>query len=393
MKKRRVKKLAVFISIFIVIGIITGAYYLVKNIKLPQDQKEKPQELTKDEDDISINKLSLLMVGDVLIHSSLYKEAMVSAGKTPAESKYDFAYMFKEVKDRLKGYDLKFYNQESIIGGKSLGMSSYPMFNSPDEIGDVMLDMGFNLVALANNHTMDKGEKGVLYSSNYWASKKDVVVAGSYSSEEDRLKSRIGEMNGIKYALLSYTTVTNGLTPPKGKEYLSNIYKPELVKADIERIKDQVDLVIVSMHWGVEYVNTPNQEQKTIANYLSTLGVDIVIGHHPHVIQPIELINETLVFYSLGNFLSGQDKPDRLVGMIGSLDVTITEKDGIKTKQISNINSELVYTYHRGFTNYKIIPFSKLTNEIFSGYTNYYDKYQKILTSMNDTVSVTKLGE
>lgn len=387
MKRRRIKKGAVILALLILISLLVGSLYLFKNI-FTKSEEETPVELDKNEEEkVKIKSLSLVMVGDVLIHSSLYTDAKA------ANNTYDFAYMFENVKPLFDNYDLKFYNQESIIGGKALGLSSYPRFNSPEEIGDTMVDMGFNLVALANNHTLDKGEQGVINSSNYWKTKSNVITAGSYASEEDRLKDPIGEKNGIKYALLSYTTVTNGLKAPAGKEYLSNVYNEEKVKSDIERIKDKVDIILVSMHWGVEYTNTPNTEQKTIAKYLASLGVDIVIGHHPHVIQPVELIDNTLVFYSLGNFISGQDTNDRLTGMVASLDITVTEENGVKTKQISNVNAELVYTYHQGFSNYKLYPYTALTTNIFPHYQSYYDKYVNIITSLNDSITVTKIGE
>jgi poly-gamma-glutamate synthesis protein (capsule biosynthesis protein) len=387
MKRRRIKKGAVILALLILISLLVGSLYLFKNI-FTKSEEETPVELDKNEEEkVKIKSLSLVMVGDVLIHSSLYTDAKA------ANNTYDFAYMFENVKPLFDNYDLKFYNQESIIGGKALGLSSYPRFNSPEEIGDTMVDMGFNLVALANNHTLDKGEQGVINSSNYWKTKSNVITAGSYASEEDRLKDPIGEKNGIKYALLSYTTVTNGLKAPAGKEYLSNVYNEEKVKSDIERIKDKVDIILVSMHWGVEYTNTPNTEQKTIAKYLASLGVDIVIGHHPHVIQPVELIDNTLVFYSLGNFISGQDTNDRLTGMVASLDITVTEENGVKTKQISNVNAELVYTYHQRFSNYKLYPYTALTTNIFPSYQSYYDKYVNIITSLNDSITVTKIGE
>jgi poly-gamma-glutamate synthesis protein (capsule biosynthesis protein) len=147
------------------------------------------------------------------------------------------------------------------------------------------------------------------------------------------------------------------------------------------------------MHWGDEYTNKPNNDQKEIANYLASLGVDIVIGHHPHVIQPVELIDNTLVFYSLGNFLSGQDTSDKLTGMIGSLRMTITNENGEKTKEFSNVKAELFYTSHYRYANFKIYPYTELTKDIFSNYQSYYEKYYNIITSLYDGITITKIGE
>ena len=313
-----------------------------------------------------ISKISMITAGDVLIHDAVYKDAYVS------DKTYDFTKMFLSIKELVKDYDLKFYNQETIIGGKGLGLSTYPRFNSPEEIADAMLEMGFNMVSLANNHTLDKGEKGVLNSFEYWNS-KDVMVAGSYNSKESRDKLNIQQINGIKYTLLAYTTGTNGLTT--SKDYLVNIYDEQQVKEDIERVKPYTDVIIVSMHWGVEYSNTPSKEQKQIAEYLSSLGVNVIIGTHPHVIQPIEFINDTLVIYSLGNFISAQIGIDRLMGMMVSYDI-VKEDDIIK---IENVKAELIYTYYKNFRKYYVYPFSELNDNILPNYINHYDKYSKII--------------
>ena len=177
------------------------------------------------------NRLTMITAGDALIHSSVYQDAFISGDS------YDFTKMLPSIKNLIADYDLKYYNQETIIGGKDLGVSTYPCFNSPDEIADAMLDAGFNMVSLANNHTMDRGEKAVLYSTQQYWPTKEALVAGSYDSFENRDKIQVREMNGIRYTLLSYTTTTNGLTPAYGKEYLMNVYDDEKVKADIERVR------------------------------------------------------------------------------------------------------------------------------------------------------------
>ena len=172
-------------------------------------------------------ELSLVMVGDALIHGSVYKDAYQNGT-------YDFRPMLSLVKPITESFDLAYYNQETILGGTVLGLSSYPRFNSPYEVGDAFLDAGFDLTSLATNHTLDKGEQGVLNSLAYWHD-KNMITAGQYSSLEDRNQKRIYEKNGIKFAFFSYTTVTNGLLPPSGKEYLTNIYSYEKAKKDIEQ--------------------------------------------------------------------------------------------------------------------------------------------------------------
>ena len=297
--------------------------------------------------------------------------------------------MFKHIKEITKNYDLAYYNQETILGGVELGLSTYPLFNSPYEVGDAFLDAGFNIVSLATNHTIDKGERGVLKSREYWNQKENVIAAGSYSSFEERDKVIINEKNDITYAFLSYTTYTNGLIVPKGKEYLVNVYDKDLVKEEIERYKDKVDLIIVSMHWGTEYVSYPTNEQKEMAKYLASLGVDLIIGTHPHVIEPIEYIDDTLVIYSLGNFVSSQIGVERLTGLMLSLNIRKEEYHGKTEISFEDINGTLIYTdRNNGFIVY---PYHMLNNNILNGYKNYYEKYKKIVTAYSDKVTVTPL--
>lgn len=330
--------------------------------------------------------VDLLMTGDALLHSAVYNDAYIG------NSVYDFTKMFTYIKPIVQKYDLAFYNQESIIGGQELGLSAYPTFNSPDEIGNAMIDAGFNIVSLANNHTLDRGETAIAHSLNYWEN-KDVMVAGSYLSEEARQKIDIRTKNNISYTLLSYTTNTNGLKAPAGKEYYVNTYDKEKVKADIERVRNKVDVLMVSMHWGNEYSRTPSTEQKEIAQYLSSLGVDIIIGHHPHVIEPVEIIGDTLVIYSLGNFISAQDKTkmDRMVGMMVTVNIKKTVDGDNISFSYNDITANLTYTYfNNSWKNFKVIPFANLTNSILPNYENYYDVYSGVIRNYTDSIMVVK---
>ena len=286
-RRRRVKlkpmmKLLAFLLIVIIVILLCLS---INNIS-----KEETKEVFSEKE----NKLSFIMAGDALIHSSVYDDAY-------EDGKYNFDKMLSLIKSIVKEYDLAFYNQETILGGTSLGLSSYPAFNSPQEVGEAFTSAGFNLVSLANNHTLDIGKKGVMSSNNYWKTKKDVLTSGSYNTKKERDNIKVKEINGIKYTLLSYTTTTNGIKP--SNDYYVNVYDEGQVKKDIDMVKDKVDLLLVSMHWGTEYSKEITKEQEDIAKYLSSLGVNIIIGHHPHVIEPIDYINDTLVIYSLGNFI------------------------------------------------------------------------------------------
>lgn len=382
------KKLVLFIVFILIIGL--GVYLFINNNdKETQTEVKKNTEEKKEETKTS--KLSLVMVGDALLHSSLYNDGYKNGV-------YDFKPQLELIKPIVQNYDLAFYNQESILGGTSIGLSDYPTFNSPWEFGDAMIDAGFNMVSLANNHTLDKGEKAVMSSCEYWKD-KDVLTAGSYCSEDEANEIKIKEKNGIKYTLLAYTYGTNGIPVPQGKDYLVNLYNDEKAKADIEKVRDKVDLLIVSMHWGTEYRSEPTEEQKRQAEYLSSLGVDIIIGTHPHVIEPITYINDTLVIYSLGNFISAQSTNNdynTMVELMTSVDVIKEEKNGKTTIKLDNLNNELLYNYYKKgsrWTDFKVIPFSKMNSTYNSDYQRLYNKYSEVVRLYNKDIPINPLKE
>ena len=364
-----------------------------KDNKLQENKKEKEQEY----------QASMVMVGDNLIHSSIYKDASDGNGG------YDFRKMYELVKPIIQKYDIAYYNQETVLGGKELGVSDYPTFNSPQEVGDAMIDAGFNLVSLASNHTMDSGEKAILASREYWDSKSDVLAVGSYSSVDDRNKVRIVTKNNIRYTMLNYTYGTNGISVPSGKEYLVNVWPTNLeindvekdtqyqeykkqVKKDIEQVRDSVDVLMVAMHWGVEYTDEATEYEKDMASYLASLGVDIIIGAHPHVIQPVTWIDKTLVIYSLGNFISAQYQTDdynKMVGLMTSLEIKKKVKGKDVTISISNVDNDLVYTYYKNWRGFKVVPFS--SSEIANylpDYKRVHDKYAKVVKKYDNNISV-----
>ena len=390
-KKRKLslKKISVFIITILLIALT------VLNL-LPKKQEQKKEDIIKPTKEIEEKSISLVMVGDSLINDNIYLDAKTDSG-------YDFKPYLKLIKERIKDYDLKYYNQETILGGSSLGVSSYPAFNSPQEVGDAMIDAGFNIVSLATNHTMDRGEKAIISSRDYWNKQKDVYSVGSYTSYEEKkeIENKIYEKNGIKYAILNYTYGTNGIKVPTDKRYLVNVWDiynyenyKEVVKKDIANLRDKVDILMVAMHWGVEYTHIPTDLQKETAKFLADNDVDIIIGTHPHVIEPISFIDDTLVIYSLGNFISAQTSNSCVnykcsIGLLTSLKIT-KEEDKIK---ISNIENELIYTYHNNYKDYLVIPFSN--SEIkthLNNYRNIYDTYSKIINIDDSRIKTIPLA-
>ena len=382
-KKVRIKKgFFALLLLFIIIGL--GVYFYIYNqsSKLENKVEKKIKEPVVEKKKVENYQAKIFMVGDALIHWGVYNDAKQSDGS------YDFKPMLEAIKPISSKYDIAYYNQETILGGASLGYSSYPLFNSPQEVGDAFIDAGFNMVSLATNHTMDKREQGVLNSVEYWKSKPNVVTSGQWSSEEEREASitKIYEVNNIKYAFISYTIWNNGLPTPTGKSYLNNEYSNEKAASDIQKIRDKVDFVIVAMHWGTEYSFKVDYKQEEIANYLSGLGVDLIIGAHPHVIQTVESINngKTFVVYSLGNFISDQNDVDNFTGL--AFEVTLNKKKDIDdsiTNTVINPRAQLVYTTttSRGGVNhdFKVVPYPQLNESLLRNYVQLYDKYKAIV--------------
>ena len=215
-RKKSIKRKAL---LFLLIGIIaiTAIFVFTGKVRIYnaviKEKHPEPPKVTK-------YKTNLIMVGDALIHSAVYADAKMGNG-------YDFKPMLKHIKPIIKKYDLAYYNQETILGGTEIGLSTYPCFNSPYEVGDAFLDAGFNIVSLANNHTLDRGKQAIINSRKYWNS-KDVLVSGSATSQKERDNIPIKEVNNIKYTMLAYTTTTNGIRNPN--DYYVNIYNKEQVK-------------------------------------------------------------------------------------------------------------------------------------------------------------------
>ena len=209
-------------------------------------------------------------------------------------------------------------NIRSTLIGVEIGLSSYPSFNSPKEVGAALKESGVDIVTLANNHTLDRGEKAIQSAIAHW-NELDMPYTGSYLSADDQMNIRTIEKNGIIFSFLAYTYGTNGISVPEDKQYLVNLIEEEMIKQEISKAKEISDIVVVSLHFGNEYQRLPSDEQKEVAHKTANAGADIIIGHHPHVLQPMEWITKedgkrTFVAYSLGNFLSGQLEDYRDLG-------------------------------------------------------------------------------
>ena len=303
-------------------------------------------------------RVSFYGVGDNLIHNSVYWRAAEYAGGNG----YDFTPMYEHVADDIAAADIAYINQETLLGGTALGLSSYPTFNSPQECGRDMIALGFDVFSLATNHVFDMGEAGLKNTYQFFAEHPSVTQVGIYKKDENTV--RIVEKNGIKISFLNYTFPTNWLSISKNSAYhvpVENVKNNGAEIADaVSAAKAQADFVVCCVHWGEEYQNAPNAAQRAAAKAIAEAGCDVIIGTHPHTVQPVEYIGDTLVVYSLGNFISAQKAPvSQLEGAI-RFDFVLKGEE----KRIENVVFEpLVNHYNAGFRNLRIIPFDEYTPE------------------------------
>ena len=274
--------------------------------------------------------VTLVAVGDDLVSDSVLYTAKKSDGT------YDFTSVYEKIKPDIKKADIAILNQETILGGSGFEYQGYPCFNTPDSMGDAIIDAGFDIVQHASNHSYDTGEEGIKHCINYWNKhKKKIMMVGLNKNDKQYNTIPVYECKGIKFAVLNYTYGLNGFSLPEGKGYLVNLLDDShynKVKEDIEKAEEIADFTIVLPHWGQEYVQPePTAEQRNWADMMVRSGADLIIGTHPHVIEKIEWIkaengNKALCYYSLGNYTSGQQKWKTLLGGMAKLTVRKDEK-------------------------------------------------------------------
>ena len=255
--------------------------------------------------------INLVAIGDVMCHSTNFKGAYNATTKT-----YDFNPAFEDIKKYTENADITVGNLETTFAPDSVAYSGYPTFNSPKELGVALKNIGVDVLSTANNHSLDKGYTG-LTSTIDRLDEIGLDHMGTYQSAEEQEQILIKDVNGIKIAFLSYTYGTNGIPVPKGKEYCVNLIDKTLISKQIKQAKEQeVDLICVSMHWGDEYKLKQNSTQEQLADFLFKEGADIILGSHPHVLEPMEKRTITLedgttqdgfVIFACGNFICDQN--------------------------------------------------------------------------------------
>ena len=309
----------------------------------------------------------LMAVGDNLIHKPLIDQARSRAGGAG----YNFSACYDGVRSLIAQADLAVINQESILASDVAAPSSYPMFCTPTQCGDAVYDLGFRAVNTANNHVLDKGARGVIASLDYWGAKPGVVTFGSYRNEADFNTPRVLEINGVTFAFTGATYGYNGLQLPRGSELVLPLVEDEdRLRRAVEAGKQAADVMVVALHWGNEDSQVVTDAQRALARKLVDWGADIILGHHPHVLQTMEFLEkpdggQAFVAYSLGNFLSGQASAPNLIA--GVMELTVKKEGGELTVGGARFHP-VVTQYGAGFGNVRLVAWPDYTPALASSH-------------------------
>ncbi|MFP3090902.1 CapA family protein [Treponema sp. TIM-1] len=320
--------------------------------------------------------LTIVAAGDNLLHESIIRAAF-------QDGTYHFDPIYAGIKALVEPADIAFINQETPLAGEGFGYSRGLTFNAPQVLGKTLADAGFDVVSHANNHALDKGEAGLSATLDLWDSLPGVHYLGIHRSREQRDRRQvIIEKNNIKVGFLAYTYGTNGIPLPRNKPYLVSLAENEVIAQEIKTLRPLCDFLVISMHWGNEYDHRYNAAQQAQAQFIADQGADLIIGHHPHVIQAYQYLprkdgKSTLCFYSLGNFLAAQDMPNTLLGALAYI-------------KIKKINSEIaieaaaviptVTHFNTAYTGFRIYPLYEYTEALANTHGRKRPQYELSLS-------------
>ncbi len=308
------------------------------------------------------HRVSFIAAGDNMVYYGNVRDAQKNAEGTAL--KYDFRPSYTDIKPIVEDHDLAYINQETLMCGDGYDLSYYPRFNSPTELGDAVVDAGFDIIGMANNHMLDRGESGLLATLDYWES-QPVTRIGAYRSRADFDAITVLEKNGIKIALLAFTYGTNGLTLPASSEVYIPYIDEAVIREKVTEAEALADVTVVSIHWGYENTFRVNEQQREIAKLISDCGGDVILGHHPHVIQPIEWIENgdrrTLCIYSLGNFMAEMASDYNMLGGMLSFDLVKLGNEAVVVENALFIPT--VFDFNKNFYNNHIYLLEDYTEE------------------------------
>lgn len=347
---------------------------------------------------------TISVTGDLMCHAVQFNYARVS------KDSFDFKPAFSKIKQFLRNSDFTFGNLETVTAGESQTYSGYPFFNTPDEYIFALKEAGFDLLTTANNHSLDQGEKGLLRTIKI-IKKNNLKYNGTFTSKRDKDSIRIFNINGIKITFLAYTFGTNGIPIPKNKPYIINLIDENLIGSDIKKARNQgAEIVLVHLHYGTEYKREPTDEQRKIVNNITKYGADIVIGGHPHVLEPVDYfktnnakLDTGFVAYSMGNFFSNQRWRYSDCGMI--LNISITKNIKSDSIYISNVTYTPTWVFKGKIENkdeFVILPSNKnlsdsstnfLTQEDAIKMKQSFENTKKTLTKYTSRIKVFRYTE
>lgn len=373
---RQIRKMRIFTYAALLLVLILAVFgFYTCNQKKPkvedletkiEEEKAEEQKEESVEEGYLEPEIDIVMVGDILLH-----DPVLESGKL-ADGTYNYDHLFQHVTEDIQAADIAIANQEVILGGTEIGLSGYPAFNGPYEVGDALVKAGFNVVLHATNHTLDRGKQALLNCMNFWKEKhSDVEVLGIFDSQEAYENDiYVYEKDGIKIAILNYTYGTNGIPVPEDMPYALALLDENKVISDIQKAKEQADFVVVCPHWGTEYEHTEDEDQAYWTRLFLEQGVDLVLGTHTHYIQPVEMLNDEngnqmLVYYSLGNFVnataeSGSGTADRMIGEMAQITVARKETGEVYIKEygVEPLVTQLLYGSQE-ITTYKLSDYTE----------------------------------
>lgn len=356
------KRKGVIVSVIAIIALVSGFYYIDSKYKENSvPAVSQVQVLGQVEQG---NTITLVAAGDCLMHDS-----QILSGKQK-DGSYSFNTFFADVKDLINEGDYSSTDFEAPMAGPSRGYKGYPVFNSPDAAATTFKDAGFDLVVTANNHIMDQGIRGAMRTMEVLHNAGLDTVGTREKSDENRWI--IKDINGVKVGYLAYSYSTNGIEIPKGYEYFYNFLNKARILEDIKAVRPQVDVLILILHWGVEYSPKPTPEQQVMARQFLEAGADAILGSHPHVIQTMEVLKvggqDKFVIYGMGNFISNQQGQERNSGIVLKLKF---HKDASQGKtQLQEVSYTPTYSHHyqvKGETRFRVVPIEETIAKIESG--------------------------
>ncbi len=373
-RRRRSFSALPVVALVAAVALVGAGVFALRGCLAPQPSEPAPVE---EEGPATVH---FVAVGDNLPEISIANYADAQAGEV-GDGDYDYRPVYEPVKSYVESADLSYVKEETHLGGDDIGPKGYPSFNTTDQMADAIVDTGFDLVASASNHSYDWGYYGANEHSREVWNAQPVVFTGTATSEEEATKIATIERNGITFALLDYTYGVNGYDQEDLPSYAVNFIDKDRIADDVARAQEMADVVLVAMHWGTENLMEADEYQTEYAQYLADLGVDVVLGSHPHVIGPMTWLegeggNRTLVAYSLGNFVVNHDSPSAKNQLEGMLSCDFVKEDG--EVSIENV----VWTplvMHTDGSSFAVYPLKDYTDELAAA--------NPVLAELDDPIS------